>query len=73
MELTDHFVYIVTSSYYDYNQHGDYYEGVFRAPPTSEQLSELLEINKLYSDELQERGLLRIGGITYEITREVLL
>jgi len=44
-------VWVLTSSVNDYNQHGDYFEGVFFEKPSAKELSKIVNMSENYCEE----------------------
>lgn len=54
-------MYVLTSEVNDYNQHGEYFETVFKDKPTLQELSQLMFLKNL--EELDQHGVLLIVHI----------
>lgn len=55
-------MWVLTKSYNDYNQHGDYFVAVFRDKPTLKQLGKVLQYEGEYLQHVLNGG----GRLTYE-------
>ena len=62
-------MWVVTRSVNDYNQDGDYLEGIFDHKPSVNELMELLECNEEYAEHVQNGGGRRyFDGVWYFLT-----
>jgi hypothetical protein len=64
-------VWILTSEYNDYDQHGEYFEEVFMNKPTREQIMKVVNENEEYADYVLEGGGRQDGEYAWYWLREV--
>lgn len=60
--LTDEEIWVLTSEYNDYDQHGEYFEAVFIGKPTSEQIQKHCHVTKQGAVHILNGG----GRVKYE-------